>query len=90
MFKKDIDSSIKDVWMKSENALSKVKEKNEINIIKSLSIIYMIGEIETLIPDDITIRLSLDLTNEEYMLTINNLIEKSIIKRKKITDELEF
>lgn len=83
MFKKDIDSSIKDVWMKSENALSKVKEKNEINIIKSLSIIYMIGEIETLIPDDITIRLSLDLTNEEYMLAINNLIEKSIIKRKK-------
>ncbi len=76
--------------MKSENALSKVKEKNEINIIKSLSIIYMIGEIETLIPDDITIRLSLDLTNEEYMLAINNLIEKSIIKRKKITDELEF
>lgn len=76
MFKKDIDSSIKDVWMKSENALSKVKEKNEINIIKSLSIIYMIGEIETLIPDDITIRLSLDLTNEEYMLAINNLIEK--------------
>lgn len=90
LFKKDIDSSIKDVWMKSENALSKVKEKNEINIIKSLSIIYMIGEIETLIPDDITIRLSLDLTNEEYMLAINNLIEKSIIKRKKITDELEF
>ena len=90
LFKKDIDSSIKDVWMKSENALSKVKEKNEINIIKSLSIIYMIGEIETLIPDDITIRLSLDLTNEEYMLAIKNLIEKSIIKRKKITDELEF
>lgn len=90
LFKKDIDSSIKDVWMKSENALSKVKEKNEINIIKSLSIIYMVGEIETLIPDDITIRLSLDLTNEEYMLAINNLIEKSIIKRKKITDELEF
>ena len=76
--------------MKSENALSKVKEKNEINIIKSLSIIYMIGEIETLIPDDVTIRLSLDLTNEEYMLAINSLIEKSIIKRKKITDELEF
>ena len=90
LFKKDIDSSIKDVWMKSENALSKVKEKNEINIIKSLSIIYMIGEIETLIPDDVTIRLSLDLTNEEYMLAINSLIEKSIIKRKKITDELEF
>lgn len=90
LFKKDIDSSIKDVWMKSENALSKVKEKNEINIIKSLSIIYMIGEIETLIPDDITIRLSLDLTNEEYLLAINNLIEKSIIKRKKITNELEF
>lgn len=90
LFKKDIDSSIKDIWIKSENALSKVKEKNEINIIKSLSIIYMIGEIETLIPDDITIRLSLDLTNEEYLFAINNLIEKSIIKRKKITDELEF
>ena len=90
LFKKDIDSSIKDIWIKSENALSKVKEKNEINIIKSLSVIYMIGEIETLIPDDITIRLSLDLTNEEYLFAINNLIEKSIIKRKKITDELEF
>ena len=68
--KKILIVHIKDVWMKSENALSKVKEKNEINIIKSLSIIYMIGEIETLIPDDITIRSSLDLTNEEY--TVGN------------------
>lgn len=90
LFKKETDTYIKDIWVKSENAISKTKEQNEINIIKSMCIIFMIGEAETIGTDDLNIRLSLNLSENEYSIAIKNLIDKSIVKRKKITDELEF
>lgn len=90
LLKKENDAIIKEIWIKSENAISKSKEEKEIQIIKALAIIYMIDEIEILVPDDSTIKNSLNLTDIEYKNAINNLIEKSIIKRKKITNELDF
>lgn len=90
LFKKENDSLIKDLWIKSENAISKTKEDNQISIIKAIAIIYMINESEIFVPDDETIRLSLNMSKETYQKSINELVDKSIIKRRKITDELEF
>lgn len=90
LFKKEIDSVIKELWLKAENAINKIKDDNQIAIIKALSIIYMINETDIFIPDDETIRLSLNMTEEVYQKAIDELIDKSIIKRKKISDELEF
>lgn len=90
LFKKENESVIKDIWVKAENALSKCTEIEEKNIIKSLAIIYMINETEILIPDDITVLSSLSMSQSEYEKVINKLIDKSIIKRKKITNDLDF
>jgi len=90
ILKKDDTDNIKTIWIKSENALMKVKEQNEQKILKALAIIYMINETEILIPDDITLMSSLALTKQDYDNAVNSLIEKSIIKRKKITDEIDF
>ncbi len=90
LFKKENDSLIKDIWVKAENALAKCSEIEEKNIIKSLAIIYMINETEILMPDDITILSSLSMEQAEYEKIINKLIDKSIIKRKKITNDLDF
>lgn len=90
LLKKENESSIKEIWLKSENTLNKCKNDIERKIIKSLAVIYMINDLEILTPDDKTIKASLNLTQNEYENTIDNLIEKSIIKRKKITNEIDF
>lgn len=90
LLKKENESSIKEIWLKSENTLNKCKNDIERKIIKSLAVIYMINDLEILTPDDKTIKNSLNLTQDEYENTIDNLIEKSIIKRKKITNEIDF
>lgn len=90
LLKKETDPSIKEIWIKAENALAKTKDDIESNIIKALAVIYMINEIEILMPDDKTIRLALNLEDDIFQMHINNLIDKSILKRRKITDELEF
>ncbi len=90
LLKKETTEIIRNIWLKTENALFKCSNLEEENLIKSLSIIYMINENEILIPDDSTLRLSVDMTTLEYERTINKLIDKSIIKRRKITNELDF
>lgn len=90
LFKRETDTYIKDIWLKAENTISKCNDILERNIVKTIAIIYMINETETLVPDDLTIRTSLLLETDRYEETINRLIEKSIIKRRKITNELDF
>ena len=90
ILKKETDSNIKEIWMKSENAINKCKDENEIRIIKAIAIVYMLNETEIFIPDDDTIKNSLNLCDDEFHSAIDTLIEKSIIKRKKITNELDF
>ena len=90
LFKKETTETIRNIWLKSENALAKCNEIEEKDIIKSLSIIYMINETEILTPDDNTLKLSVDMNDSKYEEIINKLIDKSIIKRRKITNELDF
>ncbi len=90
LFKKETDELIRNIWLKSENALNKCTEEDEKNIIKTLAVIYMINETETLIPDDNNVRLAINISLSKYDNIINKLIEKSIIKRRKITNELDF
>lgn len=90
LFKKENDSLIKDFWIKAENAISKIKNDEQIAIIKAIAVIYMINEPEIFVADDETIRLSLNMDEEEYQKMIDELVDKSILKRRKITDELEF
>lgn len=90
ILKKETDTSIKEIWIKSENAINKCKTEVEIHIIKAIAIIYMINETEILVPDDSTIKESLNLSDTEFNNAIDSLIERSIIKRKKITNELDF
>lgn len=90
LFKKETTEVIRNIWLKAENALAKCNEQDEKDIIKSLSIIYMINETEILVPDDITLRLSVNMTLSKYEEIVNKLIDKSIIKRRKITNEIDF
>ena len=89
-FKKENDEIIKETWIKSENALNKTEDEVERKIIKTLAVIYMINDFEVFIPNDTTIRLSINIEKSEYNHKINNLIEKGIIKKKKTNKVYDF
>lgn len=89
-FKKENDEVIKEIWIKSENALNKSQDEIERKIIKTLAVIYMINDFEILIPNDTTIRLAINMEKNEYEQKINGLIEKGIIKKKKTNKVYDF
>lgn len=89
-FKKENNDFIKQIWVKTENALNRTKDDEERKIIKTLSVIYMINDFETLIPNDNTLRLSANIQQDKFEYKMNNLIEKGILKKKKTNKVYDF
>ncbi len=90
LLKKETEESIKSIWLKSENALKKNISDDSRKIIKAISIIYMLNNLEEFSPSDSVVKLSTGLSNSEYNRAIDELFDKSILRRKKITEELDF
>lgn len=90
LFKNTLDSRIKDIWYKSSNILRKNLSEESQRIIKSISVIYMINELDELNPNVDIVKLSLNLNDEVFDKALDELIDKSLIRKKKITDELDF
>ncbi len=90
LFKNTTDSRIKDIWYKSSNILKKTISEMSQRVIKAISVVYMINELDDLNPNADLIRYSLDAEEKEYNESIDELIDKSLIRKKKITDELDF
>ncbi len=90
ILKKENNDNIKSIFIKTENAIHKASNEIEKSILKSLSIIYMINDLENFMPDDLTIRLSINIPEDEYFKAVESLIEKSVLKRRKITNDLDF
>lgn len=88
-FKKTDDNYIREIYQKTEMLLKKNISDSSKKILKVLAIIYMIKELDSFSPTDETILLSLFMDNE-YKASIEELINKSILRRKKITNELDF
>lgn len=87
--KKIDDSYIKNIYQKTEILLKKNISDSSKRILKVIAIIYMIKDIDSFPPIDEVISLSLFM-REEYKIAIDELINKSILRRKKITNELDF
>ena len=90
ILKKENDDYIKEIWIKTESALSKTNDEAERRIIKAMSIIYMINNFEELLPKDNALALSLNMEEELFAEKISSLIEKGIIKKKKTNKAYDF
>lgn len=91
LFKKEVfNESVHTVWLKANNALLKTKDKIQKKIIKSLSIINIVNELERLSPTDLYIRASLGLENEIFQEAIAQLVNKQIILKKKSDGNYRF
>ena len=90
ILKKESDESIKEIWVKTENSLNRTNDEKEIKVLKALAVIFMINNFEELVPRDNSLKLALDMEETEFNKTIQNLIEKGIIKRKKTDQTYDF
>lgn len=88
--KKIDDIYIKNIFQRTESLLKKNVSDYSKKILKVISIIYMIKDLETFCPSDEMISLSLFIDENNYKIAIEELISKSLLRRKKITDELDF
>lgn len=84
LFKKEVfNEKIHSLWLKAHNAKKKSKSRNEKKIVKALAVIFIIDEFEKLAPNDLFVKLSLGLNEEEYLTAINNLLHNQIISKNK-------
>lgn len=90
ILKKENNETIKEIWIKAENAISKTTDNVEISILKVLAIIYMINDFENYSPVNSSIKLSLALDDKELNSKIDKLLDRGIIKRRKNNKLLEF
>lgn len=90
LFKNTLDNRIKDIWYKSSNILRKSLSIEAQRIIKSISVIYMINELDELSPNIDVVKLSLNMEDDTFNQALDELIDKSLIRKKKITEELDF
>lgn len=90
LFKNTNYSRIKDIWYKSSNILKKAISVMAQKIVKAISVIYMINELDDLNPNVEIVRLSLNAKEEEFNTALDELVDKSLIRKKKITEELDF
>lgn len=90
LLRKETDEYIKSIWLKSENALRKNINSNSKRIIKAIAIIQMINDFEVLPASEEIIKLCLNNSDKEFENSLNELIELSIIRKKKITEELDY
>lgn len=90
ILRKENDAKIKEIWIKTENALSKTQEQIERKILKALAIIYMINDFDDLMPNEEVLRLSINLEKNQFSHVLNSLKEKSLIKQKKSNKLYDF
>lgn len=90
ILRKETDEKIKETWIKAENALSKTQEPIERRILKALAIIYMINDFDDLMPNEVNLRLSVNVNIKTFKSALNSLMEKSLIKQKKANKLFDF
>ena len=90
LFKKETDENIKKNWLKADSSLAKVENEIDRKIIKALSIIYMVNDFNLLIPNEMTLRLAVNLDEKTFNFRIQELIEKGILKYRKTNKTYDF
>lgn len=90
ILRKENDYKIKENWIRVENAINKVSDEVEKEILKSLGIIYMINDFDNFAPNEENLRLSIDIDKEQFEIKLKELKDLGIIKKKKSNKMLDF
>lgn len=90
MLQKEDANNIRNIWYRTESILSKLEDREERKIIKALSIILMINNLEKFPTSEQTISLALNLPVKEVTSKINKLIDQHYLRRNILNNLLSF
>ena len=81
---------IRNIWYRTESILSKLDNKLERRIIKSISILLMINDLGTLPSTEKVIALTLNADEKEVSKLVSSLIERHYLRRNVLNNLLSF
>ena len=90
IFKKENANSIRNIWYRTESILSKITDHSQRKIVKTLSIILMINDFDSLPPNENVISLSCGLSLNETCKAINSLIDAHLLRKNILSNLLSF
>lgn len=91
LLQKEETNYIRNIWYRTESTLSKVENKNDRQVIKTLAIISMINDFDKLPPSVEIISLCCGYENTDKTESIiNNLIEKKYLRRNLLNNLISF
>jgi hypothetical protein len=90
LFEGEKNTAVHNEWLKADYALSKLNDKEEQDIIKSLAIIKMVNRPDDIPSNAMFLRLASGMTQTDFEVAIESLINKGIIAYKKKTASYEF
>ena len=90
LLQKEETNYIRNIWYRTESILSKLEDQSERRIIKALSIILMINDLENLPSTEKTISLSLCMEEKDVLIITNRLIEKHYLRKNILNNLLSF
>lgn len=90
LLQKEETNYIRNIWYRTESILSKLEDQNERKVIKALSIILMINDLENFPSTEKTISLALFMEEKEVARIVNKLIDKHYLRRNILNNLLSF
>lgn len=90
LLQKEETNYIRNIWYRTESILSKLEDQNERRVIKALSIILMINDLEKLPSTEKIISLALFIEEQEAIKIINKLIDKHYLRKNLLNNLLSF
>lgn len=90
LLRKEESNNIRNIWYRTESVLSKVEDPVKKEVIKVLSVILMINDVNRFASNIDNIALALELSNEEVKTLVNELIKDHYLRKSQLTNLLSF
>lgn len=74
--------AIHNEWLKAEYALEKTEDKNEKKVLKSIAVIHMVNRPDSIVVNDLFLRLATGLRSNDCQKAIESLRERQLIELK--------
>lgn len=90
LFEGEKNTSVHNEWLKAEYALSKLNDKSEQDIIKSLAIIKMVNRPDDVPSNAMFLRLASGIGKADFEMSLESLINNGLVVYKKNTASYDF
>jgi len=91
LFKKeDRSQEIYKTWLKANKLICTLEDRNQIRIIKSLAVIFIVNELKSFTPTDEIIKNSLQMDDEIFDGAIKELVDQRHILKSRVNNQYKF